>query len=116
MDNKTRAQLEIVLGYCSRISDTLDRAGSQQEFLSDYDLQYSVAHSISQISETLTQVLHKHPEYTEQILEVVPYRDIRRMRDKIQHHYGSIDPDVVWGIAQLSVPQLKAEIESLISE
>jgi|GEM_PF-1450117 len=114
MDSKTSARLEIALGYTDRIAYTLARAETQDGFLADYDLQYSVAHSISQIAEILTQILRSHPELSEQLLAVIPYRDIRRMRDKIQHHYGSIDPDVVWGIAQQNVPKLREAIQALI--
>lgn len=116
MDNKTRTRLEVVVGYSNRVAKTLERAGSQENFLNDYDLQYSVAHSISQIAETLTQILQAHPEYSEQLLEAIPYRDVRRMRDKIQHHYGTIDPDIVWGIAQENVPELRAEVLRLLDQ
>ncbi len=114
MDRKTIARLEIVVGYAGRIAHTITRAQSRESFLADYDLQYSVAHSISQIAETLTQILQDTPELNERLSEVIPYRDIRRMRDKIQHHYGSIDPDVVWGIAVHSVPQLRDAISELV--
>ncbi|MCL2438298.1 MAG: hypothetical protein FWE48_00930 [Coriobacteriia bacterium] len=80
MDSKTKSRLAIVLGYIDRVAQTLNRAGSQEAFISDYDLQYSVAHSISQIAETLTQVSHSDPVLFEQLLDVIPYRDIRRMR------------------------------------
>jgi len=114
MDNKTRYRLEIVLGYVDRVAQTLDRAGSPEAFIADYDLQYSVAHSISQIAELLTQVSHSDAVSFEQLLDVIPYRDIRRMRDKIQHHYGSIDSDTVWGIASQNVPELGQAIKELM--
>ena len=116
MDRKTVAQMEIVAGYAERVALTLARAKTLEGFLSDYDLQYSVAHSISQIAETLTQILHSYPELSERLLAVIPYRDIRRLRDKIQHHYGAIDPDVIWGIAEQSVPELKNAVITIIKE
>ena len=112
---KTIARLEIIVGYADRIAQTHIRAGSEEGFLADYDMQYSVAHSISQIAETLTQIVTSNPELFEQLSAEVPYRDIRRMRDKIQHHYGSTDPDVVWGIAKHSVPTLREAVLSLIT-
>ena len=115
MEAKTRARLEIVIGYADRIAQTLERAGDIDGFISDYDLQYSTAHSISQIAETLTQVLQSNPEYSESLLRSIPYRDIKRMRDKIQHHYGTIDPDMVWAIASKNVPQLRESIQSLLT-
>jgi len=114
MDDKILARLEIVAGYANRITQTINRAGSYDGFLADYDLQYSVAHSISQIAETLNNAMHADPQLADQILHTIPYRDIKRMRDKIQHHYGSIDPDIVWSIATLNIPELKKEIEALI--
>ena len=116
MDRKTVAQMEIVVGYANRIARTLVRAETREGFLYDYDLQYSVAHSISQIAETLTQILQNNPELSERLLAVIPYRDIRRLRDKIQHHYGAIDPDVIWGIAEQGVPELKNAVITLIKE
>jgi len=114
MDNKTQARLSVIIGYTDRIAQTVARAKTYEGFADDYDLQYSVAHSISQIAETLTQILQAHPELSDQLLDVVPYRDIRRMRDKIQHHYGTIDPDIVWGIAQQNVPRLKEAVQLLL--
>jgi uncharacterized protein with HEPN domain len=114
MDEKTIARLEIVVGYADRVAQTIARAQTKETFLADYDLQYSVAHSISQIAETLTQIIQNEPELSEQLSNVIPYRDIRRMRDKIQHHYGSIDPNVVWGIATQSVPKLRNAVSLLI--
>ncbi|MDR1412927.1 MAG: DUF86 domain-containing protein [Actinomycetes bacterium] len=116
MDEKTYSRLEIVVGYANRIAQTRARAQSRDGFLADYDLQYSVAHSISQIAETLTQVLQATPELSSALLELVPYRDIRRMRDKIQHHYGTIDPDIVWDISGQNIPKLKAAIEQLLAD
>ncbi|MDR2109244.1 MAG: DUF86 domain-containing protein [Coriobacteriales bacterium] len=115
MDDRVRNKLLIAIGFADRIATTLKRAKTQEGFIQDYDLQYSVVHSISQIAENLAQVLQIEPGLSDQILKFVPYRSIRRMRDKIQHHYGTIDPDIVWGIASQNVPELKLTLEEFLS-
>jgi uncharacterized protein with HEPN domain len=114
MNHKTRNRLLVVVGYVDRIASTIKRAETLDNFLVDYDLQYSIAHSISQIVESLAQVLEMEPALAESLLQAVPYKSIKRMRDKIQHHYGSIDPDIVWAIANQNVPVLKEAIQQLL--
>jgi hypothetical protein len=46
MDNKTRSRLTVAIGYANRALQTVERAGSLEAFIADYDYQYSVAHSI----------------------------------------------------------------------
>jgi uncharacterized protein with HEPN domain len=114
MNSKSASRIAIAIGYADRIAQTLKRAESNEGFIADYDLQYSVAHSISQIAEVLTQVIQAQPEAATTINANLPYHDIRRMRDKIQHHYGSIDPEIVWDIASLNMPALKTALEELL--
>lgn len=48
----------------------------------------------------------RHPE--------IPWSDIMRMRDKLIHHYESMDPGEIWQAAKEDVPALLAILERLI--
>lgn len=41
----------------------------------------------------------------------VPWRDVRRLRIVLAHHYQRVDPNQVWTIATADVPHLVAQLE-----
>lgn len=46
----------------------------------------------------------------------IPWADIMRMRDKLIHHYESMDPSEVWQAAKEDVPALLAFIDRLMGD
>lgn len=51
-------------------------------------------------------------ELIEQIPDVA-WRDVRRLRIVLAHHYHRVDPDQVWVIASVEVPALAERLSEL---
>ncbi len=56
------------------------------------------------------------PDDMQASVPAVPWRDIKRFRDKLVHHYFSIEPAIVWQIIREDLPILKTAIEKLLQE
>jgi uncharacterized protein with HEPN domain len=99
------------------------RLASQRilEFIADQDLE-SFVHDLKTQSAVTLQILilgeaakrlspgfrDRHPE--------IPWSDIMRMRDKLIHHYESMDPGEIWQAAQGDIPFLLSSLERALAE
>lgn len=46
----------------------------------------------------------------------VPWSSIKRMRDRLAHHYEATDYDAVWATINIDLPRVRAAIASLLAE
>ncbi|HJB62833.1 MAG TPA: DUF86 domain-containing protein [Candidatus Microbacterium pullistercoris] len=46
----------------------------------------------------------------------VPWSSIKRMRDRLAHHYEATDYDAVWATISVDLPRVRAAIASLLAE
>jgi len=46
----------------------------------------------------------------------VPWSSIKRMRDRLAHHYEATDYDAVWATINVDLPRVRAAIASLLVE
>lgn len=46
----------------------------------------------------------------------VPWSSIKRMRDRLVHHYEATDYDAVWATITVDLPRVRAVIAALLSE
>ena len=73
-----------------------------ESFISETKTVYACAFSIGQIGELASIVSEEAKlQYT-----VVPWRNIRGMRNKIVHDYDHVDMMVLWGVLIESLPAL----------
>jgi uncharacterized protein with HEPN domain len=47
---------------------------------------------------------------------VVPWKEMAGMRDRIIHHYEGVDYEIVWETLQFKIPELDFQIEEIIKE
>lgn len=46
----------------------------------------------------------------------VPWSSIKRMRDRLAHHYEATDYDAVWATLNVDLPVVRAAIASLVAD
>jgi uncharacterized protein with HEPN domain len=99
------------------------RVASQRilEFIGDQDFE-SFSDDLKTQSAVVLQILilgeaakrlsagfrDRHPE--------IPWSDIMRMRDKLIHHYESMDPEEVWQAARKDIPSLLITLKRILAE
>ena len=83
---------------------------SKDDFLHNQMLQDAIVRNIEIIGEASKnlneEVLENNPQ--------IEWRDIKRMRDKIVHHYFRLNLEIVWQTATQDIPKLKPEVERVL--
>ncbi|WP_417564615.1 DUF86 domain-containing protein [Microbacterium sp.] len=46
----------------------------------------------------------------------VPWSGIKRMRDRLAHHYGATDYEAVWATIDVELPRVRAAIAALLDD
>lgn len=85
---------------------------TEEEFVADLKTQAAVQHQLLVLGEAtkrLSQTFRtSHPE--------IPWSPMARMRDKLIHAYDLINQAEVWRTATRDVPQLRNQLEVLLSD
>lgn len=111
MSNKSdRAKLELILKYIADIERIIERHGSIDKVISDYEGQYAVMMCLTQIAETIDKITST--EY----ISKIPSREIMGFRNRIVHDYESTDWIIISKILCDNIPELKTIIISLVGE
>ena len=101
--------LEHILDYCDDIQDAVDLIErSYDRFISDKQSQYSISFSIMQIGELVGKLSEELRASTKQEID---WPAVKGMRNIIVHDYGEVRLSVVWNVATLDIPPLKAFCE-----
>lgn len=86
------------------------RGVGREDFDEDENLRLALTHLIQMIGEAARRVSaesrQKHPE--------IPWTDIIGMRHKVVHDYLDVDFDVVWAVVTVDLPELVAQLESIV--
>lgn len=85
---------------------------SFEDFLKDEKTQFSLIRAIEIVGEASKKIpkniRDKHLE--------IPWREISGMRDKLIHDYFGVDANVIWKTAKEDLPQLKIQLENMLSK
>jgi uncharacterized protein with HEPN domain len=65
---------------------------------------------------TIGEAVKNIPDAVRQRSPDIRWRDISRFRDRVVHHYFSLDLDIVWEIVTQHLAPLKGFIETLVKE
>ena len=108
---KERGLLLSIIEHCKRIEEKM--VGATRETLDlNKDVEEIICFNILQTGE-LAKHLEKEfiAKYT-----LVPWDDIKGMRDIVAHGYGKIDLDRVWKTASQEVTPLKEYCQKILEE
>ena len=96
--------IDRILAYTAKMTE--------EEFLSSKITQDAVIRNIEVIGEGTKNISatfrSKHAE--------IPWKDLAGVRDKLIHQYFGVNLEIVWEIIRHDLPQLKPQIEGLLSE
>ena len=100
-----------IISHCERIEEKILDI-SKQDFEKSKDTQEIVCFNIFQIGELAKNLsidfIHQH--------NIVPWNQIKGMRNKIGHGYGTIEMDRVWKTAIDDIKPLKEYCQQIIND
>jgi uncharacterized protein with HEPN domain len=76
---------------------------SKADFLVDRRTQQAVVLSLITIGEIATRTMSEHPEFVTNN-PGIPWRQMRGMRNRMEHGYFDINLEIVWDTVQTSCP------------
>jgi uncharacterized protein with HEPN domain len=113
---------ERVEDYLEHIAQAIQRATEYIEFLGNVNAfrqsqrdQDAVIRNIEIIGEAARQIQQHAPEFVT-AHQMLPWIEMRGMRNKMIHNYFDVDIDVVWGTVKQDLPALKKQIEHILNE
>jgi uncharacterized protein with HEPN domain len=82
---------------------------SKEEFVDDKRTQQAVIMSLIIIGEAATKIMDRFPDFVAQH-PMIPWRNMRGMRNRIAHGYFDINLAVVWETVHSALPELLASL------
>jgi len=99
-----------------RIADILDASAELAEIVARGDADFMRVPTFQRAAECLLEIMGEAATaLSDEVVEACPgvrWRDIRRLRVVLAHHYHRIDPAQVWTIAANDVPELANALQS----
>ena len=112
-DERDEAQLRLILCYCGRLEEALERFGREFEtFDSDAVFQDSCALCLVQVGEAVNRLSQefkeRHPE--------IEWQRIYGMRCHIVHGYEMFDAEIAWDAIENGIPPLRAFCDEWLAQ
>ena len=108
---KEKGLLLYIVDHCNRIEGKINGV-SKEEFFADEDIKEIVCFNLLQIGELASKFtadfLKSYPD--------VPWEEMRGLRNRIVHGYGSIKIERVWGTAVKDIKPLREYCESILKQ
>jgi uncharacterized protein with HEPN domain len=100
------------IAECIELIERYLTGQTREEFLRDGQLQDSVIRRLELIGEAARQIeddfRQKHPE--------IPWRRMAGFRDVLVHGYFGVKLDRVWDVIEKDLPELKKNIQPLLTD
>ena len=108
---KEKGLLLCIVDHCKRIEQKMDGV-NQKDFFADEDVREIICFNLLQIGELANK-------FTAEFLKAypdVPWKNMRGMRNRIVHGYGTIRIEVVWDTATKNIKPLRDYCESILKQ
>ncbi len=111
--NRDKSIIKHMLEYCSRKNETVDFFGKNYDVFKDNNTyKDAVSLCILQIGE-LSGIL---TDGFKEKYDRMPWRQIKALRNIVAHHYGTVDPEVLWEIINDDIPELERYCNMIMDE
>ena len=110
---------EYILTY---LQDVLDSINEMESYFIDYPMQYEVFESDFLRRSAVERKVEIMGEAINRILKIdsnfmLPNaKDVINTRNRVIHGYDSVTPEFLWGLVIKHIPQLKVDIENILSK
>lgn len=108
---KEQGLLMNIVKHCEKINEKMENL-TREQFDSDEDVVQIICFNILQIGELAKNF---EPSFVTKYNKV-PWRQIKGMRDKVAHGYGTIDMDRVWNTALKDIDPLLGYCKQILEE
>ena len=85
---------------------------AKEDFLADPKTQDAVVLKLLVIGELAAKLLDEHADYVANY-PMLPWRQMKGMRNRMAHGYFDRDLDVVWDTTQTDLPRLEGNLRSI---
>ena len=109
LSTKEKGIMLYIIKHCSRIENKIDNVPYEQ-FLSDEDIKEIVSFNVLQIGELAKNL---SSDFMKQYSKM-PWKDIKGMRDRLAHGYGTIKLEEIWKTATQDIKPLREYCEQII--
>ena len=111
LGTKEKGIMLYIIDHCERIEEKIISI-SKQEFDKSKDIQEIVCFNIFQIGELAKNLSMDFIDH----YNAVPWSQIKGMRDKIGHGYGTIEMDRVWNTAINDIKPLREYCQQIVDD
>ncbi|MFI3272217.1 MAG: HepT-like ribonuclease domain-containing protein [Pseudomonadota bacterium] len=113
---KISRRLELILDYGNKAQLFLENK-SIVDWQHDEQLRFAVAHALAGVAENVKEYIQSVGVQTRiQAYPTIPWTHIARFRDKMVHHYESMDQDVLFEFATIDLVELLAIIQKEVKK
>jgi uncharacterized protein with HEPN domain len=116
----TKGDILRVMDYLGHIVEAIDRIHryvedmSELTFLDDEKTQDAVVRNFEILGEAAHNVEVHHAAFAALHSEV-PWALMYTMRNRVSHGYFKVDYELVWKTIQIDLPELRCQVEAMIS-
>lgn len=102
-------RINIILRHAESIKNFLADI-TEEDWCNNQEKQYASIYSLMAISENVKELLKLDNSLVTRH-EDIPWNDIARFRDRMSHHYDTVDKLVIFRICKKNIPPLEKAIQ-----
>ena len=97
------------------IIDQTDTLKTFEALETNRTLQYAIERNFEIMGEAVNRIYASNKEFIN-AYPLLPWNDMRRMRNKLIHNYDDIDLRVIWITIKSDLPALRQQVEFLLAQ
>ena len=113
IEKRDLVRLRKISEYCDDIATVQAEFGMSEEvFMDDPHYQKIIAFDVLQIGELVAALSDEFKDSH----SAMPWRQIKDLRNRIAHHYGIVNFQILWSVVIEDIPELQAYCLEVISK